>query len=851
LSILTSNFNGMVLTLNNLIIKNQLALEEINLSIIPEEVLNTSLLDLVTDNTVSVRLKHCISAAIMENKLPFITIREYVHYGEKAFFALLKVQNLGRKSAFELHQLIKDLINGNHQLLIKSETQELKLSFNQNSETYTLPIVELVEKSKVSVRLENCIKEAKLNDTLPFQTIGDYLLAGSNAYKRLQKLPNLGKKSALELHTLIHCIVQENQNESFAVDSNAQEDLIMRLSNRNLKDITIDEVLSSLNTRQKEVLELRYGLNFNASLTLEQVGSIFEVTRERIRQVEAKAIRLLRKQYSDWAKNELSSKSQELWGIITKGYLVLPNNPNYSLKKLLSSEVIFLIDIAYTTFSEWLDTISQSSPLGRISLSESLDRIQAIHSEIENNLKTLPLPIHIRTLANIIKISNQDIITTSQLINGISSYGSYISRKAIGKRLKRAFRAHSILVSSKAQSTMTVGELKEIYHKVFHDDPCSTRDLLIVMTKASQLFLNCYEHGWAGLGYADELGSLLKLEDNEPNTENPENEESNDLSFEGASQILKDILKKYGPQKFDNIRNRFISLTNNKFAKSSVGPLLILREDFIRLAPGIYSLRSQLVDELAVEQAEAILLDVKQAELYCHAKFAGEQFLSFPMWTPRMEYLWTKWAKNTNQIQIFQSLLSVATPSVWPISEDEKLIWETLKQKEAFYHFLENNPIELTETIPSTRSVISAAVVAKKFGYLNWMSANRAMGLRVDDRHARSTLALLVAFKVLKPANHWQSKHFYNQDSSELIEKLLQALSEGSSIENLIKSNLVVSNFELGWIRHHDLENLIEAWSKSITVSIDSNDPETSTLESLDDLIKYVQVKMSEEAIYG
>jgi len=56
----------------------------------------------------------------------------------------------------------------------------------------------------------------------------------------------------------------------------------------------IDEVLSFLTPREQRVLVLRFGLEDGRSRTLEEVGQEFNVTRERIRQIEAKALRKLR-----------------------------------------------------------------------------------------------------------------------------------------------------------------------------------------------------------------------------------------------------------------------------------------------------------------------------------------------------------------------------------------------------------------------------------------------------------------------------------------------------------------------------------------------------------------------------
>ena len=56
----------------------------------------------------------------------------------------------------------------------------------------------------------------------------------------------------------------------------------------------LEEVLDTLTPREKKVLELRFGMADGHSRTLEEVGKEFNVTRERIRQIEAKALRKLR-----------------------------------------------------------------------------------------------------------------------------------------------------------------------------------------------------------------------------------------------------------------------------------------------------------------------------------------------------------------------------------------------------------------------------------------------------------------------------------------------------------------------------------------------------------------------------
>lgn len=56
---------------------------------------------------------------------------------------------------------------------------------------------------------------------------------------------------------------------------------------------TVDKLLSTLKPKEEKILRLRFGIGINGSLTLDDIGQIFEVTRERVRQIEAASIRKL------------------------------------------------------------------------------------------------------------------------------------------------------------------------------------------------------------------------------------------------------------------------------------------------------------------------------------------------------------------------------------------------------------------------------------------------------------------------------------------------------------------------------------------------------------------------------
>ena len=65
-------------------------------------------------------------------------------------------------------------------------------------------------------------------------------------------------------------------------------------ASRTLLKEQLSEILGTLTPREEKVLRLRFGLEDGRPRTLEEVGKEFDVTRERIRQIEAKALRKLR-----------------------------------------------------------------------------------------------------------------------------------------------------------------------------------------------------------------------------------------------------------------------------------------------------------------------------------------------------------------------------------------------------------------------------------------------------------------------------------------------------------------------------------------------------------------------------
>ena len=72
----------------------------------------------------------------------------------------------------------------------------------------------------------------------------------------------------------------------------------------------IEQLLKTLTYREREIIRLRYGLGDGYTYTLEEVGRIFKVTRERVRQIEAKAVKKLQHPVAASSSPDSSSEQQ-------------------------------------------------------------------------------------------------------------------------------------------------------------------------------------------------------------------------------------------------------------------------------------------------------------------------------------------------------------------------------------------------------------------------------------------------------------------------------------------------------------------------------------------------------------
>lgn len=100
-------------------------------------------------------------------------------------------------------------------------------------------------------------------------------------------------QSTISLETPLHTKEEASKIGDFLVDENT-ESPDSRVSQENLTE-ELEKILDSLRPRERDVLKLRFGLNDGNKRTLEEIGQLFGVSRERVRQIETRALNKLRK----------------------------------------------------------------------------------------------------------------------------------------------------------------------------------------------------------------------------------------------------------------------------------------------------------------------------------------------------------------------------------------------------------------------------------------------------------------------------------------------------------------------------------------------------------------------------
>lgn len=178
--------------------------------------------------------------------------------------------------------------------------QRIDRAIHNTGSTIRLP-VHLINKINKLIYIENLTKQKNIE--LEPKKICDYLNITMDQYENL-KIVISQFKNVSSLNSMLS--EDSNDSDSQLLDFMSNETNILSgrtnsemnvedsIMNKVLKE-TIEEALSLLKEREQQILRMRFGLDNGEEMTLEKIGEQFNLTRERIRQIEASALNKLRK----------------------------------------------------------------------------------------------------------------------------------------------------------------------------------------------------------------------------------------------------------------------------------------------------------------------------------------------------------------------------------------------------------------------------------------------------------------------------------------------------------------------------------------------------------------------------
>ncbi len=163
--------------------------------------------------------------------------------------------------------------------------QAITRSIADQARTIRIP-VHMIETINKLNRISRQILQETGKEATP-EELSEHIDMSEDKIRKIMKIA----KEPISMETPIGD--DEDSNLGDFIEDSISDSPVDSATGESLKEVTKD-ILSTLTEREAKVLRMRFGIEMNTDHTLEEVGKQFDVTRERIRQIEAKALRKLR-----------------------------------------------------------------------------------------------------------------------------------------------------------------------------------------------------------------------------------------------------------------------------------------------------------------------------------------------------------------------------------------------------------------------------------------------------------------------------------------------------------------------------------------------------------------------------
>lgn len=760
----------------------------------------------------SVRLVNSLKASFDEGMFPYEHYSDFLKDSEsRRFSRLARIRNFGKKTIEEFFHL----------------AQRYEASMETGAAKHAaLPADTEVGESKadasfshlMNVALDDELVFAYLKKNLKADLLAKYLDAVEDGRLPYRSIYALLSDSYADRVAAIGSSLDIGSNDVVAIlMAIAQYVTLLNRNNESAEGDQTGQVLtfdkqklfSSLNDREMNILELRYGFNGGEPETLQTVGEKFGVSRERIRQIESKAIKKLRLDREAWLNYLTVNQEAILAEVFEEKYFTAEPAALVGMFGLA-------VDIVDGRLRKYLDRVATPYRGGWVRPGVEVGEIKEVISYFKKHLpkdKIGTFPINIETIAVEGGWSVEVVKAALSAQAAYSEYRGYLVEGKVSARKRRTVNIISLFESQNVPSPCSLWDIKRLYWFNHVEDRCSARDLAICLEGHPTHFLNLRELGWVFLKDDD---CVVRPAVNQSGFQEIEAFEG-DSDFEipvtngeGLPNRIYEMFLSEGPMRLKDATNAFQSRFP-QYSRASFFPMIVVFAVFFKFAPGIIGIQSHRRNPDRVREARQLALDYRQVELYLLAKCSAPPLITFPLWDAHMEKEWGEWLFNNEKLEMLGHLLYYADLDSWPISESEQGWWKQHKQQLA-------KPIaspavkrlEIRQVNPN--DIFFALAVARVFGQTNWMQMNQGLGWRIETTRVVLVLALLVHAGALSPIGDWYQAHQITLRGQKLFREMVAAF--GQEDPTAARHNLLLayipSTEELGWAREYEASYLID-----------------------------------------
>ena len=465
--------------------------------------------DLVAGSACSVRLTNAIFSA---TNLPAETISDYMKAPESMHCAFKSdIRNMGCKSADELDTLIRavhksiscgefhaseQLNQTNQEMLRRKNDNALNIARGLLS-GLTFPQDVLAE--DISVRLKNVLnRRYKQENECLFKTLTNF----DELSIDLLREPGLGQVSLHELTKITELIIRKRLSLT-SIDPDTASTLVSGISRERVDDALIETLesvkpaeyvdvnwldkelqdhctiesiivkrLEKLSERERDVISRRFRITQQSPQTLQEIASVFDVTRERVRQIEAKA----RKKMIAGKAKERITLAVESVNLVEK---MFSNKKAISIGQLhfvrenLSSYELLAVNLCYGKITTFLDHAAVKIQCGWVLdnyVDELADRRETLVGSTRQRLLFAilegNLPLSVKNIADRLIDFTEDEVQ-DQLTSTFSAKfkdGVLVAAPGLPPRIR-----YILILKSKGRA-LKLAEIRAANYEIFHID---------------------------------------------------------------------------------------------------------------------------------------------------------------------------------------------------------------------------------------------------------------------------------------------------------------------------------------------------------------------------------------------